>query len=666
MDDLGGRQPHARVARVYVDTPLPHLDRTFDYEVPDTLDDVAQPGVRVRVRFAGRQLDGYLVERTLGSAVDRLTPLSKVVSPEIVLPPDTVRLVRAVADHYAGTFSDVARFAVPPRHATTERAEPRPPPAPPTPETAGSPLDRYPAGSGWLAALARGESPRAAWQVVPVADSVGDWIEGFAAAAAATVASGRSAVLVVPVQRAVEPLAAAVERRVGKGLVARQGAELGRSARYRAFLRGLRGTARVVVGTRSAVYAPVHDLGLVAVWDDGDDHHSTPQAPYAHVRDVAAIRVTQQGSALLVAGRLRTAEVQAWVERGWLGAIAMPAGQTRRLAPVVRVAVDRDEVLARDPAARGARLPREVFAVLRTALTQGPVLVHVPFSGYVALLACHACRTPARCRHCHGPLRTEGPAATVGCSWCARVVTGWTCAECGDRRLRSGVVGATRQAEELGKAFPGVLVRQSSQGHVIDTIDDTPALVIATPGAEPRAPGGYAAAVLLDSTAALNRPDLRVAEECLRRWLAVTASVRPASSGGTVMAVAESDSRTIQALVRLDPVGFAERELADRRSASFPPAVRLALVEGEPSAVAEAAEALRGADGLDVLGPVEVGLQAGQPGAEEVPWHRLVVRGAASHGSALTEALRRLQRGRSARKDQRPLRVRVDPVASSL
>ena len=120
MDDLGGRQPHARVARVYVDTPLPHLDRTFDYEVPDTLDDVAQPGVRVRVRFAGRQLDGYLVERTLGSAVDRLTPLSKVVSPEIVLPPDTVRLVRAVADHYAGTFSDVARFAVPPRHATTE------------------------------------------------------------------------------------------------------------------------------------------------------------------------------------------------------------------------------------------------------------------------------------------------------------------------------------------------------------------------------------------------------------------------------------------------------------------------------------------------------------------------------------------------------------------
>lgn len=663
MDVLSaGAAPAGRVARVLVDSPLAHLDRTFDYSIPDELAAVAQPGVRVRVRFAGRMIDGYLVERVDESDVPTLLPLAKVVSDEVVMPPETVRLVRAVADHYAGNFSDVARFAVPPRHAATEKAEPRPAPEPAVPDLGGSPLPDYPAGAALLAALERGESPRAFWQVVPVADQIGDHLDGLAAAAAATVASGRSAVLIVPLSRDVEPLAAAVERRVGKGLVVRQTAELGPSARYRAFLRGLRGQARVVVGTRSAVFAPVHDLGLVALWDDGNDQHSNPQAPYAHARDVAALRAAQQGAALLVAAHLRTAEVQAWAERGWLKVVAMTPGETRRAAPVIRVAVDRDQALERDPDAKAARLPGDVFAMIRTALAQGPVLVHVPFAGYITMLACQSCRTAARCAHCHGPLRTEGSAETTGCGWCGRVAVGWTCPECHGRRLRHVRVGATRTAEELGKSFPGVVVKRSSQGTILTSVDDTPALVIATPGAEPAAAGGYAGAVLLDCTPALNRPDLRVAEECLRRWLAVVALVRPAAAGGTVLAVAASDSRTVQALVRLDPAGFAEHELADRRSAGFPPALRMAVVEGEVSAVADAADQLAGVAHLDLLGPVETGQQAPHPGAETVTWHRLLVRTPAAYGAVLTGALRALQGVRSAKKDQRPLRVRVDPL----
>ncbi len=651
---------------MYVDSPLPHLDRLFDYSIPVELDEVAKPGVRVRVRFAGRMVDGYLIERAESSDVATLLPVAKVVSPEIVLPPESVHLVRAVADHYAGTFSDVARFAVPPRHATTEKAEPRPAPDPTPPDQDGSALALYPAGEGWLAAVARGESPRAFWQVVPVADHIGDHLDGLAAAAASAVASGRSAVLVVPLSRDVEALAGAVERRVGKGTVVRQTAELGPSARYRAFLRGLRGQSRVVVGTRSAVYAPVHDLGLVAVWDDGNDQHSTPQAPYPHARDVAALRVTKQGAALLVASHLRTAEVESWVQRDWLKVIAMLPAQTRRLAPVVRVAVDREQALERDPDARAARVPGEVFGMIRTALAQGPVLVHVPFAGYVTMLACQDCRTAARCAQCHGPLRTEGPAETASCGWCGRVAAGWACLQCRGRRLRHVRVGATRTAEELGKAFPGVVIRQSAQGKVVTEVDDSPALVIATPGAEPICLGGYAGAVLLDCTRALNRPDLRVAEECLRRWLAVVALVRPAVAGGTVMAVAASDSRTVQALVRLDPAGFAERELEDRRSAGFPPARRMAVVEGEAAAVAEAARQVEAAGDLELLGPVELGLQAPHPGADQVCWHRLLVSSPATRSATLTSTLRALQGVRSAKKDQRPLRVRLDPVGAAL
>lgn len=650
------------VARVHVDVGLPHLDRLFDYAVPEALDHAAVPGSRVRVRFSGRLVDGYVVERVAESELARLAPLSKSLSDEVVLPVETIELVRAVADHYAGTFSDVVRLAVPPRHAATEKAEVKPLPESGAPDASPGPLAAYPDGAGYVSALASGASPRAAWTVVPVAAAIGDWTEGFAAAAAACVASGRSAVLVVPDVKDVARLLPAVDRRVGRGLVVRQSADLGPAARYRAFLRGLRGQARVVVGTRSAVFAPVVDLGLVCVWDDGDDLLSDPHAPYPHARDVAAIRVTQRGAGLLLGSYSRTAEVQSWVGRSWLHPIALTADRARTEAPAVRVAADDDFALERDPAARAARLPHQAFSVVRAGLAQGPILVQVPRAGYVVSLSCQTCREPVRCPHCRGRVRTEsspgsGDALTT-CTWCGRAVLGWSCPNCGGTRWRSTRVGSERTAEELGKAFPGTTVRQSSLGKVLTTVGSEPCLVVATPGAEPVADGGYAAALLLDTSVLLNRPDLRAAEEALRRWFLATALVRPASDGGTVLAVGPSGSRPLQALTRVDPVGFAERELADRVEAELPPAVFLAVAQGEWAALTELAGAVAEVAGAAALGPALV--VATEDGADQLA--RLVIRAPLASGPPFVATLRAFLAARSARKDQRQLRIKVDPV----
>jgi primosomal protein N' (replication factor Y) len=650
------------VARVQVDVGLPHLDRFFDYAVPEALEHAAVPGSRVRVRFAGRLVDGYVIERVAQSDQARLAPLSKSLSDEVVLPAESIELVRAVADHYAGTFSDVVRLAVPSRHAATEKAETRPTPAQPEPDVTPGPMADYPNGAGYLTALASGASPRAAWTVVPVAAPIGDWAEGFAAAAAACVASGRSAVIVVPDLKDVARVLPALERRVGKALVARQSADLGPSARYRAFLRGLRGQARVVVGTRSTVFAPVSRLGLVCLWDDGDDLLSDPHAPYPHARDVAAIRVTQRGAGLLLGSYSRTAEVQSWVSRGWLHPIAMTADRARTEAPAVRVATDDDFALERDPAARAARLPHQAFSTVRTGLAQGPVLVQVPRAGYVVSLSCQTCREPVRCPHCRGRLRTDVSAGSgdpvTTCTWCGRTVLAWSCPHCGATRWRSTRVGSERTAEELGKAFPGTAVRQSSTGKVLAEVDSEPCLVVATPGAEPVAEGGYAAALLLDAGVLLNRPDLRAAEEALRRWLLATALVRPARDGGTVLAVGPSRSRALQALTRVDPVGFAERELEERTEAELPPVVRLAVAQGEWAALTELAGAVAAVPDAVALGPALV-VPAEENGEQLA---RLVIRAPLASGPALMDALRAFLAGRSARKDQRPLRIKVDPV----
>ncbi|WP_232663648.1 primosomal protein N' [Pseudonocardia sp. TRM90224] len=673
------------VAQVAVDVPLAHLDRPFDYRVPEHLDAVAVPGVRLRVRFAGRLVDGFLLARVAGSDHGgKLAWVEKVVSPEPALTADVAAVCRAVADRYAGVMADVLRLAVPPRHAKVE-AEPQRAAAgavaagavaaePAVTESAAAEVGRdgwarYPRGPALLDALAGGRAAHAVWQALPGET----WQDRLAEAAAATVSAGRGVLLVVPDHRDVEALHTACAELLGKDAVVALAADLGPAERYRRWLAVRRGQVRVVVGTRSAVFAPVEKLGLVVVWDDGDDLHAEPRAPYPHVRDVLVLRAHTGGAALLVAGFARTAEGQLLVESGWAQAVEAERGVVRSVMPRVVALDETGGQLARDPDAMAARLPAVAFEAARTAITAGrPVLVQVPRAGYVPWLSCASCRETARCRACAGPLGVPGRATGSGngregtpalphCRWCGRAEPAFRCAACGSRRLRAGVIGSGRTAEELGRAFPGVPVRASGGGApVLTSVSARAEIVVATPGAEPRvgAGAGYGAALLMDGWALLGRPDLRVAEETLRRWLGAAALVVPHTEGGRVVVMADAALPVVQGLVRWDPAGHAAAELAARAEVGFPPAVRMAALDGVPDAVAEVLATLP--DTVEVLGPVELDPVTDDPAAEKR--ERALLRVPRAQGRVLAAELHAAQATRSARKASEPVRVRLDPV----
>lgn len=662
----GARRPAGTspVARVAVDVSLSHLDRPFDYLVPDELDAKAVPGCRVRVRFAGQLVDGFLLERVPESDHDgRLAFLERVTSPEPVLSPEIAMLAREVADRYAGTFLDVLRLAIPPRHARVEN-EACPAPAEPSQEQGAiepGPWADYPAGPSFLTALAEGRAPRAVWTALPGPD----WPQAIARAVRAALAGGRGALIVMADGRQVARVDSALKTELAAGPSEGEcgprhvalTAELGPAERYRRWLAVRRGTARAIVGTRAAMFAPVQNLGLVVLWDDGDDVHAEPHAPYPHPREVLALRAHRAAAGALIGGFTRTTDATQLVETGWAQALGADRARIRETMPRIRPAGD-DNELARDEAARSARLPNLAFRTARQALDDGPVLVQVPRRGYLPGLACGRCRGPARCTACQGPLSLGSSHAAPFCRWCGRIAGDWRCPECSWRQVRAVVVGARRTAEELGRAFPGTPVRTSGRDGVLDRVGAEPALIVATPGAEPVADDGYAAALLLDGWALLGRADLRAAEEALRRWMNAAGMVRAA---GPVVVLADGSLPPVQALIRWDPVTLAERELADRRELGFPPAARMASLTGTPAAIRELLADTRLPGGAEILGPVPMAAQEG-PGQQQEERERALVRVPRAAGVALAHALKAAQGVRSARRASDPVRIQIDPL----
>ena len=608
---------------------VPHLDRVFDYRVSAALHEQAVVGSKVSVIFSGRKMSGWVVERVAHTDVpeERLLPIRRVLSPLPVVAPEIVDLAEAVAQRCAGTAADVLRVAIAPRVARVDKeftagdATPAPveepsnateeQPSPgqqdregedavaPSPEIWG----HYEHGPEFIAAVASGRPVRGVVEVLPSAEDH-DWARLTANAMATAYAAGRGAVGVVADHKALERLETALHELVGEDAVVRLHAGDGPTPRYRGFLELALGRKRLAVGTRSAAYAPVQDLALVCCHDDGDVNFVEQRAPYQHTRDVLLLRAQQQNLAALFTGYAVSPEAQRLVSTGWAVRLAPDRTELRRFSPRIEATSDSYNT-ARDPLAARARLPHEAFRVARAALEKGPVLVQVARKGYAPVLACQRCRTPARCRACDGPLALSSANAVPVCTWCGRQAHEWSCAECGFTRVRLSSVGAGRTAEELGRAFPQVPVISSSEHTVRARVGSAPALVVATPGAEPVAEGGYAAALLLDGNQMLARPWLRAEEQTLRRWFNAAALVRSAEHGGTVVVTADQD-RAVSALVRWDPAGHSERELHERHELGLPPAVRTAALTGPRGALAATLRDLQLPERVRVVGPAPV------------------------------------------------------------
>lgn len=553
------------IASVAVESPIPQLDRLFDYLVPEPLQESIAPGVRVTVPFgrSGKLLPGFVVTVSNSTTFDsKLNAIETVVSTVQVLPTSLYQLARAVADRQAGILYEVLRLAVPKRSVRVEQAWQQ------RDQSSSKPLEldlqfdgRLSTYSGVRAVLAepRAKMLQATTESVTSSHLVPAWVAHFVTAAVEQVTQNKSAILIVPDFRDQNALLTAIAELGLSELVAIFAGSQTPSVRYSAYLQAIGPNPTIVVGSRSAAYAPVANLGLIAIWDDGDQSLQEPVAPYVHTREVCLIRQQQSGCNLLLSAHVRTSEVQRLVEMRYV-TDSTPAFSAPRIICTTT----------------SARIDATAYNMAKRAFESGgAVLFQVANTGHTLSLYCQNCSARSQCSSCHGPLYSDSTNA-LRCRWCSAMSVSHRCHDCGAMQLRPGSAGSTRTAIELGKSFPGVPVTESTSQKLVTSVGAGKRLVVATPGCEPVVAGGYALVVLLDCNRLLGKDTLKSTEAALQSWSNATAML---ASGGTCVAVGMPDSLA-KPFAAWSQIELAQRELQTRRELGFPPALRMASVTG--------------------------------------------------------------------------------------
>lgn len=665
-----------------LDSSLPQLDHLFDYEVPLDLIDTLRVGHRVRVPFRSqsRRSHGYVISLSDHSEfAGELQLIAEIVGTVPPLTAEIWRLARTLADRAAGSASDILRLAIPQRMVRAEKqhlaaldAAARPGAAEATdvvegaenaltveqPEitesaersafaettTQGTQASDNADGADQLAhRLILGErfafTPRHAPERLSTGEWVGSWAVQLAELAIAVFALERSVILVAPDYRDVDQLHDALAA-LGHDDTVRVDARQSGSARYASFLRARDETPRIILGNRSAIYAPAHRLGAVLMWDDGDPLLAEPLSPYVHARDAALVRsslaeeaaeVASDGTpgsgeaiedraGLVFAAHARSTEVQRLIDLRYLTAAGEPARAARIIAGEAMAGAADDT----------GRVPEVAARALREGLRSGPVLVQVASPGYAPVARCAQCRARVTCPRCAGPIAFRGR-HHAACRWCGEQVHSWSCPECGSHEMMRLGAGSRRTAEQFAQQFDGVRVILSDGEHPHERVDSRPALVVATRGAEPIAAGGYQAVVLLDAERLLAIESLRAAEDCLRWWM--NAASLAASDAPVILA--GGGGPLVQAIMTGRVVPWLQAEISDRKLLRYPPAVRVASVTGGAPEVERAISTLADLPGVDVIGPAPA--ESPDAGARLV---RAIVRFDYAQGTEVAKRLR--------------------------
>lgn len=613
----------------FADVIVPrHLYRAFTYAIPESLRSRVRAGSLVRVPLGRSTVPGVVVTVSSQGPPTLPTPEARPIrvrdilavaedSEDGAIPPDILELTRQVSDYYLAPWGQCLRLillALPGVRKAVRARRSLPGCQTPSESAAPTGTPRLPAATlpPWWPrfeeALSRRrhdtwlleDAPHRRWPVL---------LEAVHTA----LRQKKSVLLIAPEIRRAEALAALSLRR-WPDRVAQLHSDLPAASRAREWRRIQRGEADLVVGTRSAVFAPLREPGLICVDDEEDPALKEEQEPHYHARDVAAMRARQHGAVLLLGTAHASVETRQTLAAG------SPAHTGRPGQAPVRV-VDLRQTPPR------TLLSEPLLAGVRAALDErAGAILFTNRKGFAAALHCRDCGSSPACAGCSVPLTLYRRAGRLACRYCgASQAIPDTCPACRSARIEPVGTGTERLEDELRRLFPaariGRLDRDTARTREqaarlrsalaegrLDVLIGTQMLFQGLP----MPPVGFVGVPYAD--AGLHRPDFRSAERTYHALRDAVALAR--TDGQVVLQTRLPDHHVIAAIARDDPAHFYDQELAFRRALGYPPFAQLIslCVSGKAeAAVRVAAERWAAAlkergkkslGALTVLGPI--------------------------------------------------------------
>lgn len=609
--------------KVQVDTGVFHLDELYDYCVPEKFSDLAAVGIRVQIPFGNKEVEGIIVERVdQPERAGTIKFITKILSPHPVATDVSFKLFEEIARDYACNPWDVIRSAIPPRVASVDKIM--------TSKDLSLKNEAHSSKSAKPQNLKKAQVRFI--QLVPSIDAS----EQVASIAENLLAKG-NVLIVAPDESDVDQIFNRLV--IAKNPTLKLTASMSREARYVNFLSCLRHGRKIVVGTRSSVFAPISELSTIIIYKESSPEHYEIRSPGWNSKHVATKRSKLENVNLITVGFCPSVQIGHAIDEG------ESEFEPHQSSVVVR-AFNPD---------LGTLLPGRIFPVIRKALQSGPVLFLAARKGYGNALLCAGCRNIAQC-DCGGRLQVGGRLIPPICVHCGKSHKEWRCAFCkGSSQYLAGR-GIERASEEISRAFPGMPVLISAGDVIKDSVEAKPSIVLSTPGAQPRVEGGYAAVVILDAIRLFSHTDIRTSERA-RETIFETAAL--VGNSGNVIIVIDTVHPIIAAVSRWNVVSLLKRDLAERRELNLPPYVTSAVLIVSEKESISIATGLRKAindnrlpSSVQVFGPTPIA---------KSQW-KIVLYCDHSEAGVLQSFLHELQKKRSvARKDL--LTLRLEPYS---